>query len=124
MLRVLDEKRSVNFYDKAFNLKVSNRLDFSDFSLIYLSNNENDFEVELTINKKRKKPYDLGDGYGHFAVCVDDIDAEHARLIKDGLNPKEVVHFKNEGKRIASFFFINDPDGYEIEVLQQDDHYK
>ncbi len=124
MLRVLDEERSVNFYDKAFGLKVSHRLDFEDFTLVYLCNDKSDFEVELTINKGQKDPYNLGNGYGHFAVCVDDIDVEHARFSKEGFNPKEVVHFKDGKKHIAKFFFVSDPDGYKIEVLQKDDYYR
>ena len=47
MIRVLDEARSVSFYDKAFGLKVAERVDFPDFTLAYLSNAETPFEVEL-----------------------------------------------------------------------------
>jgi lactoylglutathione lyase len=119
MIRVLDETRSLNFYDIAFGLKVADRLDFSSFTLIYLSNPENDFELELTVNKDRSEPYDLGDGYGHFAVCVDDVDAEHARMMGAGLAPRKLVDFAPDGELVARFFFIADPDGYEIEVLQR-----
>ncbi len=119
MIRVLDETRSLNFYDIAFGLKVADRLDFSSFTLIYLSNPENDFELELTVNKDRSEPYDLGDGYGHFAVCVDDVDAEHARMMGAGLAPRKLVDFAPDGELVARFFFITDPDGYEIEVLQR-----
>lgn len=62
MIRVLDEARSVEFYKKAFKLDVADRLDFTDFTLVYLSNAETGFEVELTINKDRTAAYDLGDG--------------------------------------------------------------
>lgn len=120
MIRVLDEARSVDFYETAFGLKVADRLDFENFTLVYLSNEENDFEVELTINKGRTEPYDLGDGYGHLAVSVDDVDAEHARLTKAGYEPRRLVTFAPDGgEPIARFFFIKDPDGYEIEVLQR-----
>ena len=80
MIRVLDEARSVDFYARAFGLAVADRIDFETFTLVYLKNAEADFEVELTINKGRSEPYDLGDGYGHIAFVVDDLDAEHARL--------------------------------------------
>lgn len=119
MIRVLEEERSKAFYDKAFGLKVEDRLDFDDFTLVYLKNPENDFEVELTVNKDRAEPYDLGDGYGHLAVSVDDVDAEHARFESEGLNPRKLVTFERDGKRIARFFFVADPDGYQIEVLQR-----
>ncbi|MBN8294355.1 VOC family protein [Rhodobacter sp. NTK016B] len=123
MIRVLDEARSLAFYDKAFGLKVADRLDFDSFTLIYLSNAETGFELELTVNKGRTEPYDLGDGYGHLAVSVDDVTAEHARFEAEGLSPRKLVDFAPGGEVIARFFFVADPDGYEIEVLQRGGRY-
>ena len=123
MLRVLDEPRSRAFYKTAFDLDLAERLDFDSFTLIYLSNPETSFEVELTVNKGRKEPYDLGDGYGHLAFSVDDLKAEHARLTKAGLNPRDIVEFAPAGDVIARFFFVADPDGYQIEVLQRGGRY-
>ncbi|MGB7262919.1 MAG: VOC family protein [Albidovulum sp.] len=117
MIRVLDEARSVEFYSNAFRMQVADRLDFEAFTLVYLSNDEADFELELTINKDRTAPYDLGDGYGHIALSVADLDAEHARLSAAGLGPRKLVEFKNDGALVARFFFIADPDGYQIEVV-------
>lgn len=119
MIRVLDEQRSVDFYKKAFDLNIADRLDFDSFTLVYLSNDENDFELELTVNKDQKEAYDLGNAYGHFAVCVDDLDAEHKKITDLGYKPKDIVEFENDGQLIARFFFMNDPDGYDIEVLQR-----
>ena len=119
MIRVLDEARSVDFYDRAFGLKVADRLDFESFTLIYLSNAESSFEVELTVNKGRIEPYALGDGYGHLAVSVDDLDGTHARLTAEGLAPRKLVDFRNGDRLVARFFFIADPDGYQIEVLER-----
>ena len=127
MIRVLDETRSVNFYAEAFGLTVADRLDFENFTLVYLRNAENDFEVELTVNKGQTEPYDLGNGYGHIAFCVDDLDAEHPRLTAAGYNPRKLVDFAPGGPGtdpIARFFFIQDPDGYEIEVLQRHGRYQ
>jgi lactoylglutathione lyase len=123
MIRVLDEARSLAFYDTAFGLKVAERLDFDSFTLIYLSNPDSSFEVELTVNKGRTEPYALGDGYGHLAVSVDDVDAEHARMTAAGLAPRKLVDFAPAGSVIARFFFIADPDGYQIEVLQRGGRY-
>ena len=123
MIRVLHEARSLAFYDTAFGLKVAERLDFETFTLIYLSNAEQTFEVELTINKGRTEPYNLGDGYGHLAVSVDDVNAEHERLTAAGLAPRKLVDFAPAGSVIARFFFIADPDGYQIEVLQRGGRY-
>ena len=119
MIRVLDEARSVAFYEGCFGLTVADRLDFPDFTLIYLSNGESGTELELTVNKGRTEPYDLGDGYGHVAFSVEDVDALHARLTAEGLAPRKLVDFAPGGTVIARFFFIADPDGYQIEVLQR-----
>lgn len=124
MIRVLDEARSVEFYKIALGLDIAQRLDFASFTLVYLANDESPFELELTINKDRSEPYDLGDGYGHIAVVVDDVDAEHARFESAGLNPRKLVEFAPDGEVIAKFFFVTDPDGYEIEVLQRGGRYQ
>ena len=125
MIRVLDEARSVGFYERAFGLAVDTRLDFEGFTLVYLRNAEADFEVELTINKGRTAPYELGDGYGHLAVVVEDLEAEHARLTEAGLAPRKLVSFAPDGgEPLARFFFIADPDGYQIEVLQKAGRYR
>nr|WP_321510415.1 VOC family protein [uncultured Celeribacter sp.] len=118
-IRVLDEARSVAFYEAAFGLRVADKLDFPEFTLIYMSNAETAFELELTINKGTTEPYDLGNGYGHFAVSVADLEAEHARMDAAGLNPGKIVDFAPAGTRVAKFFFITDPDGYKIEVIQR-----
>lgn len=119
MIRVRNEERSCEFYEKAFSLSVADRLDFSDFTLVYLSNPESTFELELTINKDRSEDYELGDGYGHLAFSIDDLDAEHSRLISEGFAPRKIVDFAPDGESVARFFFVEDPDGYQIEVLQR-----
>lgn len=123
MLRVLNEERSVNFYKSAFDLDIAKRLDFDSFTLVYLRNDENDFEVELTINKGQEEPYDLGNGYGHFAVVVDDLESEHKRFEAAGFEPRKIVEFERDGALLAKFFFVKDPDGYEIEVMQRHGRY-
>lgn len=124
MIRVLEETRSVSFYTKAFGLEIADRLDFETFTLIYLSNSESEFELELTVNKGREEAYDLGNGYGHLAVSVSDLDAEHQRLTDLGFNPNKIVEFNRDGVLIARFFFITDPDGYKIEVLARSGRFK
>lgn len=124
MIRVLEEARSVAFYEQAFGLRIAERLDFDTFTLVYLSNAETEFELELTVNKGREEAYDLGNGYGHLAVSVTDLDAEHKRLTDLGLNPNKIVEFNRDGALFARFFFITDPDGYKIEVLQRYGRFK
>ncbi|MGI2031295.1 VOC family protein [Rhizobium panacihumi] len=119
MIRVLEEARSVDFYDKAFGLKVAERVPFDGFTLIYLSNPETGFELELTVNDGKAEAYDLGNGYGHLAVTVEDIEAEHKRFADLGLTVGKLVEMPHEGKPFAKFFFVTDPDGYKTEVIQR-----
>ena len=124
MIRVLEESRSVDFYGRAFGLDIAERLAFDSFTLVYLRNAEADFELELTINHGRPEPYDLGNGYGHLAVAVDDLGAEHARMRAAGFAPADIKEFHRDGALLARFFFISDPDGYKIEVLQRHGRYR
>ena len=123
MIRVRDEQGAIDFYCQAFGLAIADRIDFETFTLVYLRSPESEFELELTVNKDRAEPYALGDGYGHLAISVDDLDAEHQRLTAIGLNPGKLVDFNHEGRKLARFFFISDPDGYKIEVLQRGGRY-
>lgn len=124
MIRVLDEEKSVSFYDQAFGLKIAERIDFESFTLVYLRNDEADFEIELTVNKGRTESYNLGDGYGHVAFVVDDLDAEHARFTELGFKVGKLVAFENGDVLVARFFFVEDPDGYKIEVIQRGGRYQ
>ena len=78
--------------------KWPDRLDFEKFTLLYLSNAETGFELELTVNKGRQEAYELGDGYGHLAFSVEDVDAEHKRLTDAGLSPRKLVDFAPAGE--------------------------
>ncbi|MCP8893197.1 VOC family protein [Sphingomonas faeni] len=118
MIRVLDEQRSVDFYKTALGLDVVDRYPFDGFTLVYLRNAENAMELELTVNHDRTEPYVLGDGYGHLAVTVQDLVAEHARMDAAGIAPLAIKEFFREGSLMARFFFIQDPDGYKTEILQ------
>lgn len=123
MIRVLDLERAMGFYQDVLGLRESHRLDFPDFTLVYLLDPVSGFEIELTLNKGREEAYTHGSGYGHIAVVVPDAAAERARLVGLGYQPGEVKEFVREGELLARFFFIQDPDGYKIEVLEQYGHY-
>ena len=123
MVRVIDEATSVDFYQKAFDLSVKDRFEFDGFTLVYLKNDEIDFEVELTINHGRDTAYSHGDGYGHLAFSVTDLEAEHKRMSGLGLEPTKITEFHRNGELMAKFFFLVDPDGYKIEVLQRHGRY-
>jgi lactoylglutathione lyase len=124
MIRVLDLERSLKFYADVLDLREAHRLDFPDFALVYLRNPQNDFEVELTWNKDRAEPYTHGDGYGHIGVVVPDAAATQAALTSKGYQPAAVKEFKRGDELLARFFFIQDPDGYKIEMLERHGHYQ
>lgn len=119
MIRVLDEQRSVAFYQHAMGLDVSDRYAFDNFTLVYLKSPESSFELELTINNDQTEPYDLGKGYGHLAVAVDDLDVARTKMQQAGASPGDIKEINHGGALLGRFFFVKDPDGYSIEVLQR-----
>jgi lactoylglutathione lyase len=123
MIRVADEARALAFYQQAFALAVADKIEFESFSLIYLSNAEQDFELELTINHGHGA-YNLGDGYGHLAVSVDDLAAAHEKIAATGAPCTPVKQLARNGQTVGTFFFVTDPDGYKIEVLQRGGRFK
>ncbi|ANU08440.1 VOC family protein [Paraurantiacibacter namhicola] len=124
MIRVADEDRSTRFYKQAFDLDVADRFPFDGFTLVYLRNDECDIELELTINEGQEDAYSHGSGYGHIAVAVDDIEAEHARFEELGFDPTPVKSMDHNGNPLATFFFVTDPDGYKIEILKRQGRYR
>ena len=124
MIRVLDLDHSIAFYRNALGMAETHRLDFPDFTLVYLREPESGQEIELTLNKGRGEAYTHGTGYGHVAVVVDDLDAERARIADLGVTPNDIKEFKDGDRLLARYFFMQDPDGYKIEVLQRHGHYQ
>jgi lactoylglutathione lyase len=123
MIRVLDETRAVDFYKRAFGLAIADRFAFDDFTLVYMRNPQADFEIELTVNHGRTAPYSHGEGYGHIAFAVEDLDATHRHFVVEQFNPNPIKEFHRDGHLMARFFFVQDPDGYKIEVLQKHGRY-
>ena len=124
MIRVLDLDKSLAFYRDVLDLTPSHTLDFPDFALVYLRNAENDAEIELTLNKGRTEAYTHGTGYGHVAVVVEDLTRSTRPSRRPGYAPMPIKEFKRGDELLARFFFVQDPDGYKIEVLQRHGHYR
>lgn len=116
-IRVQHLDKSLDFYTKAFDLKETRRKDFPEheFTLVYLAFQEGGFELELTYNYDKKEPYNIGDGYGHLAVGVDDLKASHQKHVEAGYT---VTDLKGLPGSDPTYYFITDPDGYKTEVIQ------
>ncbi len=122
-IRVLDEQRSIAFYQQAFGLHVVDRVPFDDFTLVFLRDPESEFELELTVNHGRSEPYTHGTGYGHLAVSVDDLERALEKCTDLGLSPTPIKELHSDGRLAVRFFFVQDPDGYKVEVVQRQGRY-
>jgi len=116
-IRVKDLEKSVAFYQEVIDMKEVRRLDYPEnkFTLVYLALPGDGYELELTYNYDQEKPYDLGNGYGHIAVGVNDLEDSHEEYSQSGY---DVTELKGLSDGAASYFFIKDPDGYKIEIVQ------
>ena len=108
---VLDLNRSLEFYKKALGLTEQRRQEASDGSyiIVYVGNEETDFQLELTWLRDRTEPYNLGDEEFHLAFETDDFEAAHALHSEMGC-----ICFQNDKMGI---YFIQDPDGYWLEIV-------
>jgi lactoylglutathione lyase len=122
MIRVLDLNRAAEFYRNGFGLEETHRMEFPTFTLLYLREPESGFEIELTWNQGQAEPYTHGSAYGHMAFCVQDLEAQHTRLKDLGYTVGDLKDLAAPSGT-ARFFFVTDPDGYKIEVLQRAGHY-
>ena len=67
--------------------------------------------------QRREQPYDLGSGYGHIALTVDDIDAKLAELAGQGIEPEKPAYHPGGRDDVGPIAFVADPDGYRVELI-------
>ncbi|HTO09623.1 MAG TPA: lactoylglutathione lyase [Myxococcota bacterium] len=119
MLRVGDLERSLAFYTGPLGMKLLRRTDFPGgrFTLAFVGyGDESDHTVlELTHNWDTKS-YDLGAGYGHIALGVPDVYATCAQLKEQGVKVTREPGPMKHGTTVIAF--IEDPDGYKVELIQ------
>lgn len=118
MVRVRDIEKSLAFYTDVLNMRLDHKKRLEDCWLYFLTDEENTCQIELTYNDETPESgYELGSGFGHFAFSVDSLDEFTEKINKLGysyLYPP--FDLNGKGSKIA---FINDPDGYEIELIEK-----
>jgi len=114
-VRVRDPEASVRFYE-ALGFEHRGRLNFETAYNLYMGLPGDRDALELTVNLGREEPYDLGDGYNHVAVTVEDLDALLAALAEIGVEPEEPP-FHPGGREEYRICFVADPDGYRVELI-------
>ena len=110
---VYDLQKSLDFYEKALGLKEKRRKEASDgsYMIVYVGNDQSDFELELTWMRDMDRPYNLGDCEFHLAFRVQDYEAAHRLHEEMGC-----ICYENEKMGI---YFITDPDGYWLEIVPE-----
>jgi len=114
-VRVRDIDASLGFY-QALGFERRGRLQFDEAHNIYLGLPGDGDTLELTVNEGREEPYDLGTGYGHVALAVEDLDDLLARLAELGIEPEKPPYAPG-GREEFRICFLADPDGYRIELI-------
>ena len=114
-MRVRDIDASLRFYE-ALGFERRGKLDFGSAYNVYLGLPGDGDRLELTVNVGQEEPYDVGSGYGHVAITVDDLDATLARLAEQGIEPEKPPYAPG-GREEYRICFVTDPDGYRIELI-------
>ncbi|MBV9423535.1 MAG: VOC family protein [Solirubrobacterales bacterium] len=117
--RITDVDRSVAFYN-ALGFEEKGRLPIRDEAInvfMGLPDDGPEPRLELTFNKGRTEPYDIGTGYGHIAITAPDLDGTLAALAEQGIEPERPPYtVRDGGSRLC---FVRDPDGYRIELIER-----
>ena len=122
MIRVGDLDRSIEFYSDVLGMQLLRKKDYPDgkFTLAFIGYGPESEEavIELTHNWDTKE-YDLGNAFGHIAIQVDDAYAACEQIKKRGGNVVREAGPMKHGSTVIAF--IEDPDGYKIELIQRKD---
>lgn len=121
MLRVFDLDKSIDFYTRLLGMKVLRKREVPPgrYTLAFVGYGDEDSAavIELTYNWDQKEPYTIGSGYGHMAIGVKDAYALCDKLASEGVKiPRKPGPLQHGTTVIA---FIEDPDGYKIELIQR-----
>ncbi len=116
-IRVKNLEKSLKFYSEALGLIETSRKDFPEheFTIVYLSDENNAYELELTYNYNQETPYEIGNGFSHIAVGASDLEGLREEHIAKGY---EVTPLKGLPGEAPRYYFVTDPDGYKVEVIR------
>jgi lactoylglutathione lyase len=115
-VRVRDIDASLRFYE-SLGFERRGRLNFETAYNVYMGLPGDGDTLELTVNRGREEPYDLGDGYNHMALTVEDLDTLLAKLAQDGVEPEKPPYAPGGREEVGRICFVADPDGYRIELI-------
>jgi lactoylglutathione lyase len=116
-MRVRDPEASTHFYG-VLGFEPRGQLNFDSAYNVYLGLPGSGDQLELTVNVGRDEPYDLGEGYNHIALTVDDLDATLARLRAElGVEPEQPAYRPGGRDDLPRIAFVADPDGDRIELI-------
>jgi lactoylglutathione lyase len=115
-VRVRDIDASLRFY-RALGFEERGRLNFESAYNVYMGLADDGDRLELTVNVGREEPYELGDGYNHFAVTVESIEGALARLAEIGVEPEKRPYHPGGREDLPLIAFVADPDGYRVELI-------
>jgi lactoylglutathione lyase len=115
-VRVRDPEASQRFYG-ALGFELRGRLNFESAYNLYMGLPGDGDVLELTVNRGHDEPYDLGTGYNHMALTVDDIEQTLAELEPLGVQPEKPPYHPGGREDLPLIAFVADPDGYRIELI-------
>ncbi len=115
-VRVRDPEASVRFY-RALGFEPRGRLSFETAYNLYMGLPGDGDTLELTVNRGREEPYDLGTGYNHMAMTVDDLDGALGALRELGVEPERPPYHPGGREELPLICFVADPDGYRVELI-------
>jgi len=117
-IRVRDLDRSLAFYTR-LGFEHRGRLNFDSAYNVYLGLPGDRDALELTVNIGREESYDLGEGYNHMALVVDDLDELLEQLASVGVAPEKPPYGVGgtDSRDEYRICFVSDPDGYRIELI-------
>jgi lactoylglutathione lyase len=117
--RIFEIDRSVEFYE-ALGLREMSRFPIGDEAInVYMGQPEDGPEprLELTYNRGRDEPYEIGTGYGHIAISVSDLEGTLQRLAEQGIEPERPPYTVGDDSSLLCF--VRDPDGYRVELIER-----